>query len=141
MTREIQHADPRLRRITVVVLVIAAAFCAGVLFAFRQWLPAHAATVPTELLIADLRRWLAIAAFVAGLCMLLLAWHAARLAGRTLRERRWPLADRRVLVDTPVRHGDAAARMGWWLNAAAVVLVVACVLTVAFAWHLLRLHV
>lgn len=136
MEPDLQRADARLRLISGVVL--SAAFVAAMVgvFAFQQWMNEQAATLPTVQLIALLRRWIGFATTASGLCLLLLAGYAARLARRVAEQRRWPLAGARVLRDTPVRREAAALRLARLFNATAVVLLALAVGAGALSWRM-----
>ena len=136
MSEEIQRADVRMRRITVVVIAVAALAALASVIAFQRWLGELAATLPTELLIANMRRWIGIAATAGSICILLLAGHAAIQARRINAGQRWPLEQARVLRDTVVRRGEAALRIGRLLNVTALVLIVVGVATALLSWRL-----
>lgn len=136
MNEDIQTADPRLRRITLVALALAGVAALAVVVAFHHWMTRQAAVLPAEQLVARLRLWIGIAMTASGLCLLLLAGCAARLARTTLDQRRWPPSSLRVLRDTPVRREAAAAAVARGLNITAVLLG-ALALTAAIAgWRL-----
>lgn len=139
MSIEIQRADVRLRRLTVVALAVAAVAAAGCALAFQRWMLHQAAALPVEQLIVRLRHWLGFATAASGLCLLLLAGHSARTARRVARQRRWPLAEARVLRDTPIRRGEAALRLGRLLDALAIVLAVLAAGLGAVSWRLFAL--
>lgn len=139
MTVEIQRADPRLRRMTAVVLLLAAAAAAWSVFAFHQWILQQAAALSGEQMIARLRYWIGLGSTASGLCLLLLAAHSARTARRIAEQQRWPLADARVLRDTPVRRGPEALRFGQWLNGAALLLVLLALGVGLMSWRLFAL--
>ncbi len=139
MSLEIQRADLRLRRLTAVVLaaaVVAAAWC---VFAFHQWMLQQTAALSVEQLVVRLRHWVGFATAASGLCLLLLAAHCAYTARRVAQQRRWPLAEARVLRDTPVRRGDAAMRRGRLLTSTAVVLLLLALGVGVLSWRLLAL--
>ena len=136
MSEEIQHADLRFRRVTIVVVAIAALAALATVFMFQRWLGELAATLPTDLLIAQMRRWIGVAATACSLCVLLLAGHAAVQARRIKAGQRWPVERARVMRDTVVRRGDAALRIGRLLNVTALVLVVVGVATALLSWRL-----
>lgn len=123
MSEEIQPADPRLRRVTAIVLTLAVFAAALAVFLFQHWLRRQAATQPADVLIAQLRHWIGVAMTASGLCLLLLAGYAARLARMTLEQRRWPPQRLRVLRDTPIRRDKTATDIGRALNVAALLLV------------------
>ncbi len=123
MESGIERADPALRRLTVVVLVVATLVAVAAVLVFRFWLLRLAATAEPWELVATLRRWGAVTATASGVCVLLLAGHAARQARRVGDGMRWPPAGVRVLRDTRIRQGDAAVRIGRLLNVVALVLV------------------
>lgn len=136
MGTDIQHADPRLRRVTVVVLTVATLAAVTLVVSFQHWLLRLAEGMPAAQLIVMLRRWIAVALVGSGLCLLLLAGHAARLSRRVIEDRRWPLAHARVLRDTPIRHGDAALRLARLFNAAALVLTAVAIAAGLLSWRL-----
>lgn len=139
MSVEIQRADARLRRMTIVVLAAAAIAAAWCVFAFHQWMLHQASALSTEQLIVRLRHWVGLATTASALCLLLLAGHSAYTARRVAEQRRWPAADARVLRDTPIRRGDAALRLGRVLNAVAVVLALLALGVGLLSWRLFAL--
>lgn len=136
MSEEIQRADLRLRRTTIAVLAFAALAALVSILTFQRWLGELAATLPTELLIAQVRRWIGVAATACSLCILLLAGHAAVQARRINAGQRWPVERARVLRDTVVRRGEAALRIGRLLNVTALVLIVVGAATALLSWRL-----
>jgi hypothetical protein len=136
MDNEIQHADLRLRRVTAIVLVLAGAIAALLVFAFQRWLADFATTLPTEDLVARLRPWIGAGAIACSACLLLLAAYAAVRARAATAEKRWPVQRSRVLRDTVVRHGDDALRIARLLNLVALVLTAISVATIVLAWRL-----
>lgn len=139
MTVEIQRADPRLRRVTVLVLTLAAIVAAWSAFAFQQWMLQQAAALSSEQMIARLRHWIGLATTASGLCLLLLAGHSARTARRVSEQQRWPLADARLLRDTPIHRGGAAQRYRRLLNTTAVVLLLLALGVGLLSWRLYAL--
>lgn len=133
---EIARADPRRRRLVGVVLASASIVAVAFLVAMHRWMASRASALPTDQLVVELRSWIAILLTAIGLCLLLLAAHAARSARRIAEQRRWPLAGARVLRDTPVRHGADALRLARWLNAAALVLTLLAIGAGAAGWRL-----
>ena len=83
MNEDIQTADPRLRRITLVALALAGVAALAVVVAFHHWMTRQAAVLPAEQLVARLRLWIGIAMTASGLCLLLLAGCAGGPAPRT----------------------------------------------------------
>jgi hypothetical protein len=136
MTTEILHADRRLRRVTIAVLAIAALVALGSVHAYQTWLTQHAASMPMEQLVARLRHDIGIAVIASGVCLLLLAGYAGRMANRVKKERRWPLSGARVLRDTPIRREQAALRIGRLLDIAAFALILFGVAAVLLSWRL-----
>lgn len=139
MSIEIQRADLRLRRLTVVILVAAALAAAACVFAFRQWMLQQTLALSVEQLIVRLRHGIGLATASSALCLLLLAAQSAYTARRVAQQRRWPLAGARVLRDTPVRRGDAARRVGRLLDATAVVLLLLALGLGLLSWRLFAL--
>ncbi len=136
MTTEILRADLRLRRTTIVVLVLAALLALALVFAFQGWMTRMADGLPTQQLIEHLRRGIGFAAIGSGLCVLLLAGYAASMARRVRNQRRWPLSGARVLRDTPVKRDEAAIRIGRLLDIVAFVLILVGVAAAALSWRL-----
>jgi hypothetical protein len=136
MTIDIQPADRRLRRVTAVALVLAALAAIVLVLAFEHWIKRLPERLPTPQLVVQLRRGIAIAMLACGLCLLLLAGDAARLARRIIEERRWPLVAMRVLRDTPIRRDAAALRLSRRFNIAAGVLIVLAIGTGWLSWRL-----
>src|SRR5689334_14274500 len=110
MTTEIQRADVRLRRTTVVVLALAVLAAATLVFFAQRWLTERAIAASTEALVVQMRHWIGIAAALSAACLLALAVHALRRARAAAAQQRWPVTGARVLRDTPVRKGEAALR-------------------------------
>ena len=136
MSTEIIRADQRLRRVTAIVLVLAVLAAIALVLALNEWMSHLAATLPTERLIVEIRRWIGFSMIASAMCLLLLAGYAARLARRTAKERRWPLGDARVLRDTPLRRDQAALRIAQLLDIVAFVLVLFGVATAMLSWRL-----
>ncbi|MEP7098340.1 MAG: hypothetical protein ABI748_11810, partial [Dokdonella sp.] len=82
MPTDIQPADRRLQRVTAIVLASAVLAAIILVFVFQHWLTVQASRVPTEQLIVQLRRGIGGATLAIGLCLLVLAGYAARLARR-----------------------------------------------------------
>ncbi|MEO7063840.1 MAG: hypothetical protein ABI082_08750 [Dokdonella sp.] len=136
MPTDIQPADRRLQRVTAIVLASAVLAAIILVFVFQHWLTVQASRVPTEQLIVQLRRGIGGATLAIGLCLLVLAGYAARLARRVIEERRWPLAATRVLRNTPIRRDTDAKKIAGWLNAAALALMLVAAATVVLSWRL-----
>lgn len=136
MDDEILRADLRLRRVTAIVLVLAAMLAAVLVVAFGRWLSDFAVAVPTEDLVRRLRTWIGLAAIACSLCLFALAAYAAVNARRATAERRWPLQRARVLRDTVVRHGEPALRIARLLNLVALVLVAIGAAAILLGWRL-----
>lgn len=136
MTTEIQRADVRLRRTTVIVLALAVLVAAMVVFLAQRWLVERAIASSVEDLVVQMRRWIGIAVALSAACLLVLAIHALRRARASAAQRRWPVAGARVLRDTPVRHGDAALRVARVLHLLALLLFVFAAATFALGWRL-----
>ena len=109
---EIQRADIRLRRLTVVVFMLAALGAVVVVLLASQWMIEQAIVSTPEQLVSRMRQWLGAVSIACGLCLLALAMHAWRRGRAASAERRWPLANARVLRDTPV-YDEAAAERHW----------------------------
>lgn len=136
MEQEIQRADRRLRRMTAVVLVLAAVLAAALVIAFHRWLSEFAAAVPTAQLVGRMRPWIGAGAIACSACLLLLAGYAILRARAATRQQRWPVQGARVLRDTRVRHGADARKVARLLNLVALVLTTIGVAATAIAWRL-----
>ncbi|MFI4969543.1 MAG: hypothetical protein ACHP7D_05015 [Lysobacterales bacterium] len=136
MNTEIQHADLRLRRVTILVLGVAGLAAFALLIGVQHWMTNIAASMPAERLVASLRRWIGFAMTASALCLALLAGYSARVARRARAQQRWPLAEARVLRDTPIRRGEFAMSIGRLLNVAAVILVVLALAAALLGWRL-----
>jgi hypothetical protein len=136
--KEIQRGDPSARRKAVTILVVGA--IAGVTL-----LVVAGAVRP------DLEAWLkedlrgrsrivlgAIAVLMAG-PLLALAAYLWRLGGRVVATGRFPPSGTRLVRDTPVVTGGAAARAGRVLQSCAVALAAAAVLLTVFIWQIAAL--
>lgn len=135
MSEEIQRADPRLRRVAVLMLVGATVAAACVLLGFHAWLVQSMATLTNVQVIARMHVSVGISCTGIGLCLLLLAAYCARIARATLDGARWPPASMRVLADTLVRRGAQAQTIGRLLNVAALVLVVLGFVAALYGWR------
>lgn len=136
MDIEIQRADVRLRRLTIAVLAFAAVAAVGVILLARGWMIRQALASTPEQLLAQMRHWLGAASIACGLCLLLLATHAWRRGRAALAQRRWPVANARVLRDTPIRRDDAALGIARLLTLVSLMLVVFAVAMIALSWRL-----
>jgi hypothetical protein len=136
MDIEIQRADTRLRRVTVVVLVLATIAAAGVIVLVHGWMIRRALASTPEQLLAQMRQWLGLASIACGLCLLLLAAHAWRRGRAAVAQRRWPVANARVLRDTPIRRDDAALGIARLLNLVSLMLLAFAVALIALSWRL-----
>ncbi|HEY0230941.1 MAG TPA: hypothetical protein VGC55_06800 [Dokdonella sp.] len=136
MNHEILRADVRLRRVSFAVLALATVVAFILIFAFQRWLVHTTETMPTAQLIAQLRLWIGGALVACGVCVLLLAGYAARLARRIFEQGRWPLEDARVLQDTPIRRHAEAAKIARTMNIAAVLLMLLAAGLAAISWRL-----
>lgn len=136
MNHEVLRADVRLRRVSLAVLALATIVAVILIFAFQHWLVRTADAMPTAQLVAQLHLWIGGALVACGVCMLLLAGYAARLARRILEQGRWPLDGARVLHDTPIRRHAEAAKLARTMNLAAISLMALAAGLAALSWHL-----
>lgn len=136
MNIEIHRADPRVRRLTLIML--SAGLLAAILLMtwFHHWLDRSTFAMPGELLVLEMRRMMGITGMASGLCVLVLAGYVARLARRVIEERRWPLRTSRVVLDTRVRSGEAAVTFARMLNIVAVVLIALALGVGVLGWRL-----
>ena len=136
MAIDIQPADPRLRRVTAIVLGLSVIAAIIVVIAFWHWINHLAERLPTRELIVELRRGIAFAMLACAMCLLLLAGYSARLARQVSAERRWPLAATRVLRDTRIRREASAKKIADWMNIAGVVLMLLALAAGLLSWRL-----
>lgn len=135
MNVEIQRADPRLRRWTFIVLSAAVLAAVLSMVAFHHWIDRSARLLPGPQFVFEVRRMMGFAITGCGLCVMLLAAYAARLAHRVTEQQRWPLRGARVLRDTRVRHGADAMSMARMLNMAAIGLIVLAIGFGMLSWR------
>jgi hypothetical protein len=135
MNIEIHRADPRVRRLTLIVSSAGALAAILAMTWFHRWLGRSTLAMPRDLLVMEMRRMIGITGMAAGLCVLLLAGYVARLARRVTEERRWPLRASRVVRDTPVRSGDDAVAFARMLNIVAVVMIALALGMGVFGWR------
>ena len=136
MSVEIQRADPRLRRTSAIVLTLATVAAITAVLVFHQWMSRRAAVMSTSELVDQLRHWIGIALTASGLCLLALAAYSARQARRITEQRRWPLAEARLLRDTPIRRDAAALRVGNWLKLMALFLLLLAIAAGGLGWRM-----
>lgn len=133
---DIQPADPRLRRTTAIVLTVATLLACTLLVALQYWLDRAFVATPNAQMIVQLRTWTAASMTAVGVCLLVLAGYAARLARQTSDGMRWPPETLRMLRDTPIRRGETAQRIARALNIGALTLVVLGIGAAWFGWRL-----
>lgn len=136
MTNEIQRADTRLRRMTVLVLALAVPAAAAFLFFAQRWLVERAIASSIEGLVMQMRQWIGITVMLIAACLLVLAIHALRRARAAAAGQRWPIDGVRVLRDTPVRRGEAALRVARLLKLLSLLMFVFAAATFAVSWRL-----
>jgi hypothetical protein len=134
---DVLRADARLRRTTLAILGIAVLAALSGMAWFQHWLAGIGELPGTDLLILRLRRMIALALTASAICLSLLAWYAAHKGTRAVKLRQWPLPGTRVLRDTPIRRGDAAERIGRWLQVGALVLLALAAATGIASWRML----
>jgi len=137
MEPTIHPADRGLRRTTAVVLVVAAIGAIAVLALVREWMFARAVASTPEQFVVQMRQWIGLVAAGSGACLAVLAAYAVFKARRAAFERRWPLERSRVLVDTPVRRGDAVVPVVRMLRLVAAITFAFAIGMFAVAWRLL----
>lgn len=136
MSDDILRADQRLRRLTTIALIVATLLCVVALIAFHRWMSGIGDGQHVAHVVARMRSMIALALTGSALCMGALAWHAARSGQRARSSEQWPLPGARVIRDTPMRRGRAAARIGVLLQIAAVVLLVLAIAAGTVSWRL-----
>ncbi len=139
MSEEILRADPALRRKTTIVLGIAIVLAILALFLFQRWLIGSIVSLDVQVAVVRMRGLIGIALTASAICLAVLAAYSARKGAQARAGARWPLADARVLRDTPIRRGAAALRIGRWLQVLAGVLVVLALATGGVSWRLFNL--
>ena len=135
---EIRKADPRARRLGVVLLLATLALGTVVFLTvdrftgrLREWLLSDPAA-------ADRRLQLVFAAFALAASAPLLAFavYLWRLGREVIQARMFPPPDRPVAADTPIVEGHSAVKRGRALQTSAVVLTACCVLFWLVLWRL-----
>ena len=123
MSGEIRKADPNYRRKVKLAAVMGLVLLAALYAVGREVLP-------------SVERWIVAvpAAVLAVLPLLFFAAYFMRLAGRVFESGCFPPPGVRVLRDTEVLRGEAAARRGRLLRLFAVLLITAGVVLVAAMW-------
>ena len=135
---EVRKADPGARRRAILVVVFGAALGALLILGLEElreplhdWVRSdRAETAPRARLVLLLSAaLLAVPAIVAAVYL----W---RLGARVLRTRQFPPPGFRVIRDTPVFEGDAAATRGYAIQALALCLGLGAALLCLFFWWL-----
>lgn len=137
MSNDILRADPRLRRVTLIVLGIAVMAALLGIVLFQQWLRGLVELPRSDELIVRLRQLAAVALTGSGICLALLAGYSAHKGTRAIQFQQWPLPGARVIRDTPVRRGPAAVRIGRRLQVVAGVGVLLAIATSILSWRIL----
>ena len=134
--RDIERGDARLRKAAILALLLTLAAGAGAMVGLQHWLDSLRVRPAPEArqALATALLW-SISAI--GAVSLAAAAHAWRLGARVRGASRFPPPGMRVLRDTAVLHGSAAARRGQLLQGLAVALVLGAVGLLVAA---LRLH-
>lgn len=132
---EIYRADPQLRRLVAVLLVVAAAVGAIIYWFFRHWLMGLS-QLPS--LAAGSRLALAFG-WCLGLACLSLAVFAVylwRLGAKVVGCGQFPVPGARLLRDTTILRGGPARRRGRWLQGLGAVLFACAIGLAVVAWRL-----
>ena len=135
---EIQRADPAARRMIGVVIGCGALAGAVLITLGTRFRPAFEAWVERDLPARLMVVVVALLILTSG-PVLVLAAYFWRLGRRSIRNERSPPPGLRLLRDTPILTGEAAARRGRLLQRLGVVLCVAAVLEALFLWRFLTL--
>ena len=135
MATEIHRADPRMRKLTVVVLGVALVVAVLLMAWFHRWLEATTDAMPAGEVANSLQRMIGVTSLGCGFCLLLLAAYAAHLGRRVGTGRRWPLRTARVVRDTPVRSGDDALAFGRRLQLGAIALIAVAIAFGVLGWR------
>lgn len=135
MPIETQRGDRRLRLVAAVAVVCAGV--AGVLvhFALQRWIGDLDGLPPAEALGRALSAFAWGVATACGSIVWLAGWlwHSG---SRTVRTARFPPPGMRVIRDTPVLRGEAAARRGRLMRGAGVVLLLCATSVAVAAWRI-----
>lgn len=139
LSEEILRADSALRRKTVIVLGMALVLAILALFLFQRWLIDSIVSLDVQAAVVRMRGVIGVALTASAICLAVLAAYAARKGTQARATARWPLAGARVLLDTPIRRGSVALRIGRWLQFIAGVLAVLAIATGAVSWRLFNI--
>lgn len=140
---EIQRADPQRRRQAIVVLALVAVIGAGAIIALQNWftelqhLPAENASELKHSLFTALAWSTGTGCFA----VLTLALHMWRIGTRTKATMQFPPPGTRVVRDTVVLRGPAAARRATLLHLLSVVLLLSVVCLLVATWRLQSLFI
>jgi hypothetical protein len=138
MSFDIHSADPRLRRVTLIVVGAAITVAIAAMMLFERWFEAHLASLPEQAVDGEMHRLIGLSCTGLSLCVLLFAGYAAQRGRRVVETRCWPLPGARTIRDVRVRTGRDALAIGKTLNFAAVALLIVAIGIGAVSAHLLE---
>jgi hypothetical protein len=138
MSFDIHPADPRLRRVTLIVVGVAFIAAVVALVVFRRWFEMHLASLPDKAVDDEMRRLIGLSCTGLSFCVLLFAGYAAHCARRVVETQCWPLPGTRTIRDIRVRAGRDALAIGKTLNFAAVALLIVAIGIGVLSAHLLE---
>lgn len=138
MAPEIMRSDPRLRRITVVIVIILIA--AG--FAFMRYaLPRYVdylrelARRDPNALVLEYRRAFLVMFSIVGALSVAIGLYLLRIGRAVLRSECFPPPHVKVVLDTKIVRGGRARRFGWFMSVSAASIMLIGVSGSAFMYY------
>jgi hypothetical protein len=135
---DIHPADPRAKRIAVVLLVAGVVMGAALMLLFQRARPQFAAWILADEQQVAFRARMVLAgvAIIVAAPSMAFGAYFYRLGALTIRSERFPPPDTAMLHHTPVLTGEAARARGRALEAIGCMLVIATIGIVALLWLL-----
>ncbi len=136
---DIQTADPRARRWTIILLLVMCVLLLPLLW----WLNANMASLESWIAHPEEsaeRATLAIVVLVASgaLFLLVVAGYVNKLANAILSAERYPPPDIKVIRDTQIRRGEGARRIGKILKGYVVVVLLFVAALIIVGWKIIQ---
>ena len=136
---EVQRADPRTRRKTIIYVLVMLALFVPTLYwscsqteSFEAWIAAPGKTIERAKLI------LSILIVVGAILLLVIAVLAFRFASAILRSDRYPPPNVNLIKDTVIRRGVSARKTGYLMQALGIALLVFLIAMILVGWTLIR---